>query len=122
MKNVLKPLSKTLLIPLLLTASASATDAAINKKAFRLGTHSSDLAKHSKLIIFKEEMNDIRKIIKSYEESGLLVKSASETIQNEAKEQSGRLGTFCASLLANILTGKDTIRADEGTIRAGQKF
>ena len=53
-------------MPLLLTASASATDAAIHRKTFRLGIHSSDLAKHSKLIIFKEEMNDIRKIIKSY--------------------------------------------------------
>ena len=46
-------------------------------------------------------------------------------IKNEAKEQKGRfismlLGTLRASLLGNPLTGKDTIRADEGTIRAGE--
>ena len=32
------------------------------------------------------------------------------------------LGTLCASLLVNLLTGKDTIRASEGKIRAGQDF
>ena len=32
------------------------------------------------------------------------------------------LGTLGASLLGNLLTGKGTIRAAEGTIRAGQNF
>ena len=32
------------------------------------------------------------------------------------------LGTLDASLLGNLLTGKQTIRAGEGTIRAGQDF
>ena len=41
------------------------------------------------LIISNEEMNDIMKIIKSLEESGLLIKSVSETIKNETKEQKG---------------------------------
>ena len=72
-------------------------------------------------------MNDITKIIKSLEESGLLTKGVSETIKNEAKEQKGEfvgmsLGTLSASLLGNLLTGKGTIRADEGTIRAGENF
>ena len=38
MKNVLKTLAKTVFIPLGLTASASATDAAVQQKIFRLGT------------------------------------------------------------------------------------
>ena len=72
-------------------------------------------------------MNDITKIIKSLEESGLLTKGVSETIKNEAKEEKGEfvgmsLGTLSASLLGNLLTGKGTIRADEGTIRAGENF
>ena len=32
------------------------------------------------------------------------------------------LDTLGATLLGNILTGKDTVRACEGTIRAGEKF
>ena len=72
-------------------------------------------------------MNDLMKIVKSIEESGLLIKGVSETIQNEAKEEKVRLlsillGTFYASLLINLLTGKGTIRAGEGTIRVGHDF
>ena len=72
-------------------------------------------------------MNDVIKIIKSPEESGLLIKGVSETIKNEAKEQKGGflgmlLGTLGASLLGNLLTGKGTIKAGEGTVRAGQDF
>ena len=67
-------------------------------------------------------MNDIIEIIKSLEESGLLIKDVSQTIKNEAKKQKGGflsmlVGTLGASLLGNLLTG--TIRADKGTIRAG---
>ena len=65
------------------------------------------------------------KIIKPLEESGLLIKSDNETIENEAKEQkrgflSMLLGTLGASLSENLLTGKGTIKAGEGTIRAGE--
>ena len=79
------------------------------------------------LIISNEEMNDVMKIIKSLEESGLLIKGISEIIKNEAKEQNGGflgmlLGTLGASLLGNLLTGKGTIRAGEDTVRAGQDF
>ena len=63
MKNVLKPLAKIVLIPLGLTAAESATDAAIHKKTFESGTTAS--------IILNEEMNNIMKIVKSLEESGL---------------------------------------------------
>ena len=41
------------------------------------------------LIISNEEINDIFKIVKSLEESDLLIKSISETIKNKAKEQNG---------------------------------
>ena len=55
------------------------------------------------LIISNEEMNDIMKIVKSLEESGLLIKAVGEAIINEAKEQKGGflsmlLGTLGASL------------------------
>ena len=65
MKNVLKPLAKSVLIPLGLIAAASATDAAIHKKMFG--------ASFKKLLIPDEDMNDIMKIVKSLEESGLLM-------------------------------------------------
>ena len=72
-------------------------------------------------------MNDIMKIVKSLEESGLLTKGVSETIKNEGKEQKWGflrmlLGTLDASLLGNLLKGKGTIRAGEVTIRAGHYF
>ena len=81
----------------------------------------------TKLLISNEEINDIMKIVKSLEESGLLIKGVSKTIKNEAKEQKGRflrmlLGTLGASLLGNLLTGKDTVTAGEGTVITGQDF
>ena len=79
------------------------------------------------LVFSNEDLNDIMKIIKSLEESGLLIKSARKTIKNEAKEQSGRflgilLDTLGATLLGNMLAGKGVMTAVEGTIRAGQDF
>ena len=67
------------------------------------------------------------KIIKSLEESGLLIKDVSETIKNKTKEQKGVFLTMLlvalgASLLGILLTGKGTIRAGKGTIRADQDF
>ena len=72
-------------------------------------------------------MNDIMKIVKSLEESGLLIKGVSETIKNEATEQkvgffSMLLGTLGASLVASLLAGKSRIRAGEDTIRASYDF
>ena len=59
------------------------------------------------------------KIVKSLEDSGLLLKGVSETVQNKAKEQkrgflSMLLGTLGASLLGNILVGKGINRAGKG--------
>ena len=75
------------------------------------------------VIISNEQMEDIMKIVKSLEGSGLLIKSFSETIKKEAKEKkrgflSMLLETLAASLLGNLLTGKGTIRVGEGTVRA----
>ena len=75
--NVLKSLAKSVLIPWGFTAAAAAvTNAAIHKKMFRSG--------FTTLILSNEEMNDIMKIVKSLEESGLLIKGVSKTIKNEA--------------------------------------
>ena len=91
------------MIPLGSTAAASATDAAIQKKIFELGL--------TALMISNEEMEDNMKIVKSHKESFLLIKSVSETIQNEAKEQKGGflgmlLGSLAASTFGNMLAKK----------------
>ena len=69
-------------------------------------------------------MDGLIKIVKSLEEFGLLIKDVKQPIKNEAKEQKGAfLGIVSrASLLGSLLTGKVTIRAGEGTSRAGQIF
>ena len=59
------------------------------------------------MLIISDEMNDIMKVVKSLEDSCLLIKGVGETIKNEAKEQKGGfpgmlLGTLCASLLRNL--------------------
>ena len=80
------------------------------------------------LIISNDEINDIIKIIKSLEDSGLLLKGVTETVQNEVKEQKGGfltalLGTLGASLLGDLLMGKikgkGINRGGEGVLRAG---
>ena len=117
MKSVIKPLAKNVLIPLGLTATASATDAGIHKKILGSGT--------TTLIISNDEMENIIKIIKSLKDPGLLLKVVSEAIQNEAKEQKewflsillDKLGT--SFLLGNILASKGINRAGKGFVRAG---
>ena len=120
-KSVIKPLAESVLIPLGLTAAASAADARIHKKILGSGNSTT-------LIISNDEMDNILKIIKSLEYSGVLLNGVSETSQHEAKEQRGGflsmlLGTLGASLLGDILSkglsGKGVIRPGEGTIRAG---
>ena len=71
MKNVFKPLAKSVLIPLGLATAATATEAAIQKKMFGSGCPLA-LAPHTTiLIISNEEINDITEIVKSLEESAL---------------------------------------------------
>ena len=117
--NVLKLLARSVLISLVLRATTSATNAAIHKKMFRSDATPS--------IISNDQMNDIMKIVKSLEESGLLIKRVSQTIKNEGKEQKGGclrmlLRTLGASLLGNLLTGKGTIRAGKRTISVYHDF
>ena len=115
MKSVIKPLAKSVLIPLGLTAAASAADTGTHKKVLGSGHNNNTI-----LITSNDEMDHILKIIKSLEDSGVLLKGASETIQHEAKEQRGGfismlLGTLGASLLGNIfskgLSGKGVTKA-----------
>ena len=121
-KNVIKPLAKSVLIPLGLTAAASAADAGIHKKLLGSGCrHSSSSASHNMttLIISNNEIEDIIKIVKSLEDSSLLLKGVTETVQNEVKEQKGgflsmSLGTLSASLLGNILIGRGINREGKG--------
>ena len=100
----------------------SAIDGSIKKKM--LGSGVTKDARITILIVSNDEMDDILKIVKSLENSGLLLKGVSETIQHEAKEQRGGflsmlLCTLGASSLGDKLSGKGVIRAGEGTIRAG---
>ena len=126
-KNVITLLAKSVLIPLGLTAAASAEDAGIHKKILGSGNNTT-------LIISNKDMDDLIKIVKSLEDSGLLLKGVTESVQNEVKEQKGGflsmlLGTLGASLLGNLLTGKGIHRAGkgigihragEGIVRAGE--
>ena len=92
LKSVVKPLSM-----LDLTSTASATDAAINKKI--LGSEN-----QITLIISKNDMQDLLKIVKSLEDSGILLDGITEV-----KEQRGGfllklLGTLVASLLGEFIS------------------
>ena len=117
---LLKSVIKTLGM-LGLTAAASAADVAINKKI---------LGNHITLIISNNDMQDLLKLVKSLEDSGILLDGVTETVENEVKEQKGgflsmSLGTLGGSLLGDLLrtnfSGRGVIRAGEGTIRAGYR-
>ena len=121
-KNVIKPLANSILIPLGLTAESSAADAGIHKKILGSGT--------TALMVSNEEMNDIMKIVQALEDSNILLKGVTKTIKNETKDQKGGflsmlLGTLGASLLGNLLAGKEIVRAGsgnkkgKGSVRAG---
>ena len=78
-------------------------------------------------------MNNIMKIVQALEDSNILLKGVTKTVQNEVKEQKGGflsmlLCTLGASLLGDLLTGKEIYRAGngkrinragEGIVRAG---
>ena len=75
--KVALPLAKNVLAPLGLTAAMSAINGSIQKKIHGSGV---------KLTIEEEDMNDIMKIIEALENSGILLKGVSKTIENETKE------------------------------------
>ena len=80
-RNVVKPIPKSLLIPLELIAAASTANILmtnIHKKRFRFGIDN--------ISNLNKEVKDIMTIIKSFEESGLLIKDASKTIKKWNKK------------------------------------
>ena len=102
---------KNFLVPLGITAAASAIGAEIQKKIHDSGT--------TTLINSKKELNDIMKIVQALEDSNIFLKGFTKTIKNETKEQKGGLvsmllGTLGSSLLENILSGKGTVRTGSG--------
>ena len=120
LKNVIEPLAKSVLIPLGLTAAASAPDVGIHKKILGSGNRPSSFASHmTTLIISNDEIGDIIKIVKSLEDSDLLLKGVTKTLQNEVKEKKGGflsmlLGILGASLLGNLFTGKRATAKSQG--------
>ena len=113
--KVAMPSAKNVLAPLGLTAAMSAIDGSIQKKIHGSG---------GKLIIEEEDRKDILKIIEALENSGILLKGVSNTIENETKEQRGGFlsilwETLGASLLGNLLTGKGIMRVGDGIVPAG---
>ena len=123
MKNVMQALAKCVLIPLGLTAATSAADSGIHKKS---GIWSTTVT------ISNDKIEDIIKIVKALEDSGLLLEGVSETIKNEKKEQkegflSMLLGALGASLLGDVLAGKGILKGGyrskgKGIIRADYGF
>ena len=118
MKSVITPLAKSVLIPLGLTAAASAADAGIHKKILGLDNDTT-------LIISNNKIEDLIKIVKSVEDSGFLLKGVTESVQNEIKEQKGEflsmlLGTIGASLLGNLLTAKGAVHAGKRVNKKGK--
>ena len=70
-------------------------------------------------------MEDLLKIVKSLENSGLLLNGVTKSVKNEIKEQKGGflsmlLGTMGASLLGNLFAGKGINIVGEGIVRAGE--
>ena len=120
--KVAVPLAKNVLAPVGITAAAPAIDAGIQNKIHGSGT--------TTLIISNEEMNDIMKIVQALEDSNILWKGVTKTIENETKKQKGGflsllLETLGASLLENLVAGKWIVRAGsgnkkgKGVVRAG---
>ena len=94
MAHILKPLAKSILVPLWLTAAASATDAAIQKKLYGSRTI---------LLFLSGERDGIIKLVESLEDSGVSIKGVSETVENDVKEQKGGfLGMLAATSGASL--------------------
>ena len=90
-KNVIKPLAQSVLIPLGLTTAASAADAGIHKKILGSG--------NTALIISNEQRNHIIKMIEALEDLNILLKGVTKTIINETKEQNGGFLSMLLSIL-----------------------
>ena len=110
--KVAVPLARNILAPLEITAAVSAVHAEIQKEVRGSGT--------TTLIISNEEMNNIMKINQVLEDSNILSKGITKTIENETKERDAEflgmlIGALGASLLVNMLTEKGILRAGYGS-------
>ena len=109
--KVAVPLTKSVLVPLGITAAASTLVQEYKKNIHGSGT--------TTLMISNEEMNDIMKILQALEHSNILLKGVTKTIKDETKEHKDGflgmlLGTLGASLLGNLLSEKGIARAGYG--------
>ena len=105
------PLATKVLPVLVLSAAVSSIDGAIQKKIHGSGT--------TTLVISNKELGDVLKINQALENSGVLLKGISKTINNDIKEQNGNglgmiLGTLGASFLGSLLSGKKMYRVGSG--------
>ena len=99
--KVAVPLALNILAPLVITAAASAIDAGIKKKIYGSGT--------TTLIISNEEKKDIMKIVQALEDSNILLKRVTKTIETKEQKEGFLymlLGSVGAISLGNLLTGK----------------
>ena len=83
---MIKPLAKSVLIPLGLTTAGSAADAGVHKKILGSGHNNNNT---TLIISIEYELEDIIRIVTSLEDSSLLLKGVTETVQNEIKEEKG---------------------------------
>ena len=103
------PLVTGVLIPLGLTAAASAKDPGIHLKNFSSGT--------TTLIRSSAEMKNIMKIVKSLEDSSLLIKDVTKITENKTKKQRGGyfgmlLDILGTRLVRNMLAGKESFELE----------
>ena len=114
-------LAKNVLAPLATMASATAIDGAIQKKMRVLGIVRA--VKGITLVISNEDMDEIIRIAKLLQNSGIWIDGVSETVKRKIKKQeSGFIGilleTLGASLLGNMFTAKEKMRTEKAAIRA----
>ena len=83
---MIKPLAKSVLISLGLTTAGSAADAGVHKKILGSGHNNNNT---TLIISIEYELEDIIRIVTSLEDSSLLLKGVTETVQNEIKEEKG---------------------------------
>ena len=117
-KNIIKPLAKSLPVPLRLTAAAPPPDASFLQIIL--------VSRTTPLTISNKEKEDIKKIIRYFEEFDLLIHYVSKRIKNEASEEKGGfLGTLLCrldtSLLVTMLTRKGVIKTGERVIQACER-
>ena len=105
------PMAKHILAPVGILAPASAVYAGMQERIHGSRTPT--------LVILNEAKNDIIEIVQALEDSNILLKSVTKTVENETKEQKGvflrmSLGTLKANLVWNILAWKGILSARYG--------